>query len=663
MDALLAVLAADPRRKRRRVLAAAVAAALAVGLLRVAEHRGKLCRGGAEIIAEVWSPARRTELSRAFEATGSPLAAQAFAAAAAALDRHAAGWSAMHRSACEATHVAGEQSAALLDLRMACLEQRRRETAALLGLLTGDASAGSPPIDLAAAVDAATSLPPLARCADARALLAPVPPPAGPETEARVAALQQRLAGTVVLERLGRYDEGAAAAREVVDAAEALGYWPLTAEALVGLGVLEERGSSPEAAATLARAVDAAVAGGHDRAAAEALVRLVRVHGYQRSDHARAHYYARLAEAALDRLGEPDELAADLADHLGRLAFQEGGHDEALAAHRRALELRRRALGSDHPEVGSTLLRLAAVEADRGGLAAARTHAEEAVALYRAGYGPDHPRLAVGLVNLGNVLYRQGELEAALAADRRALEIREQALGDSHLQTADARLQLANVLLGLGRTDEALDAFRRVQAVFAERLGDGHPRMAAVLSSIATVHVQRNEHRQAVELYRRALAIEEQVYGADHPWVANTLYNLGVAHRKLGEPGAGEEYFRRSLAVWESRYGEDHYLVAYALTGLGQALVDLGRPREAIPPLERALQVRLAEGETDPELLASTRFTLARALDAASGDRGRARELAAAAFEAFRQERQAERAAEVAAWLDDHHGDRKGDTT
>jgi hypothetical protein len=37
--------------------------------------------------------------------------------------------------------------------------------------------------------------------------------------------------------------------------------------------------------------------------------------------------------------------------------------------------------------------------------------------------------------------------------------------------------------------------------------------------------------------------------------------------------------------------------------------------------------------------------------------------VAAAAFEAFRQERQAERAAEVAAWLDDHHGDRKGDTT
>ena len=206
---------------------------------------------------------------------------------------------------------------------------------------------------------------------------------------------------------------------------------------LLEQGVLEERSSDRGAAETLTRAVDAAIAAGADRTAAEALVHLVRVQAYQLADHERAHYYGRLATAALARLGDPAEPAADLADHLGRLAFQEGQLDDALALHRRALALRERALGANHPEVGSTLLRLAAVHAEKGDLEEAGRLAERAVALYRAGYGDGHPRLAVGLVHLGDIRYRRGDFAGAEAAQRQALDIRRATLGPGHVQTAE----------------------------------------------------------------------------------------------------------------------------------------------------------------------------------------------------------------------------------
>lgn len=653
MPALVAILERDPWRARRRAAAAGLGVALvafaAVEVRRASERRRSLCRSGEATMAAVWNPGRREALEASLRASG-PSPTADFGAATTALDRYAVAWQEMHRSACEATHVAGTQSPELLDLRMACLEDRRRELEALLSVLERD---GSGPAE---AVEAAQSLTPVTRCADVRALLATVPPP-DPATAPEVARVRDQLAGSEALERLGRYAEGVADARRLATRAEELGYWPLTAEVLLEQGILEERGSDRGAAGTLGRAVDAAVAGGADRTAAEALVHLVRVEAYQLADHERARYYGSLATAALARLGEPAELAADLADHLGRLAFQEGELESALTLHRRALELRRRALGEHHPEVGSTLLRLAAVHAERGELDEAGRLAERAVELYRAGYGDGHPRLAVGLVQLGDIHYRRGDLAAAEAAQRQALGIREATLGPDHVQTAEVRLRLANTLLQGGRSDEARDLLERVRTVFAVELGSDHPRMADVLSSLGSIDLARGEHRRAGERFRQALAIQERAYGPDHPWVANTLYNLGLVAKAAGDPAVARQRFERALSIWEDAYGADHPLVGHALTALGQALIDLGRPAEAIAPLERALRLRQAEG-TDPALVASTRFTLARALTASGSDRARAGELATAALEGFRRAGDAAGEAEVTAWLADQGGTR-----
>lgn len=73
----------------------------------------------------------------------------------------------MHTEACQATHLRGEQSPALLDLRMACLQRRRTETRSLVDVLV-DADAGV----VENAAQAVAELPDLGPCADAATLLA-----------------------------------------------------------------------------------------------------------------------------------------------------------------------------------------------------------------------------------------------------------------------------------------------------------------------------------------------------------------------------------------------------------------------------------------------------------------------------------------------------------
>ncbi len=142
MAALLTALAGDPARARRqrwlRLAAAVIALAGVSGaffLFRGQEDdEGVVCTGAADKVAQVWSPATRQKVRAAFLAAKDPNAADMFGRVARALDGRLATWADAHTEACRATRVRGEQSEAMLDLRMQCLERARRQMQNLVWL-------------------------------------------------------------------------------------------------------------------------------------------------------------------------------------------------------------------------------------------------------------------------------------------------------------------------------------------------------------------------------------------------------------------------------------------------------------------------------------------------------------------------------------------------
>ena len=94
------------------------------------------CRGAEGQLASVWDEGRQRAIHRAFAATGKPYAEDAWKTVSAAFEAYTRRWVAMRTEACEATRRRGEQSEEMLDLRMACLDQRLREVAALSTALT-----------------------------------------------------------------------------------------------------------------------------------------------------------------------------------------------------------------------------------------------------------------------------------------------------------------------------------------------------------------------------------------------------------------------------------------------------------------------------------------------------------------------------------------------
>jgi tetratricopeptide (TPR) repeat protein len=93
----------------------------------------------------------------------------------------------------------------------------------------------------------------------------------------------------------------------------------------------------------------------------------------------------------------------------------------------RALAIRTKISGRDHPDTAVVLSNLERVAQAHGDRAKARALFEHAVHIWERVLGPNHLRVASGLANLGASFSEQKEYREAERAYRRALQISESA--------------------------------------------------------------------------------------------------------------------------------------------------------------------------------------------------------------------------------------------
>lgn len=610
MKALLAALGRDPDAVRRRRLTAVVVVVLAAGAASgwwaTERRRSALCNGGARLVP-VWNPERRAAVAAAFESSGKPYAADSWRGVEKRLDGFASAWTQMYGDACAATHFRGEQSAELLDLRMACLDRRLRAFDAL-----AERFARADAATVEKAVVATDSLGGLDACADTETLTARVKLPADPTVRAEVDRVEGELARVDALGKTGAFEDALAIADGAVASARELAYPPLEAEALLVRGQIHDGSGQYE----LARqdrydAVLAAQRGGDDAQVVEAGLWLARTVGYRLSKPEEARPWEALAVATLARLGgDRFRLEALAASSRMMLAAQGGTYEEALEAARRALSFMDRAGLSESGDAAELHNNLGVTLTNLGRYDEAVEAYERSSELYRAMVGPEHPLVADVIFNESSLAWSRGDLERALEYGLKALAIRERSLAADHPSLALSYNSVAQPLQNLGRYDEA----------------------------------------RAYQL--KAMAIHEKTLGPDHVYVAASLNNLAFNEREQGHFKAAAEHYRRALGIFEASLGAEHPYVAFALTGLGITRLRMGEPYEAVAPLTRALEIRRGAA-TAPKDLASTAFYLAQALWPSGRDRPRARRLAEEALALFDEAGEGfddERGA-VASWL------------
>jgi tetratricopeptide (TPR) repeat protein/predicted Ser/Thr protein kinase len=585
MAALLAELGRDRARAWRRVAlvvgALALLAVTGLAMIRSQAPPEPVCQGGARAIAEVWNDQRRAQVEQAFGATGRAYAQPAWSRVSALLDAYAGAWADTHRNLCLA-HRRGEQSALLLDRGMACLENRRDALGSAVAVLA-ETSGES----LGHVAEVAGGLPSLASCSRSDALAAEVPPPEDAAVASAVDGLRQRLDRARALEQAGRYPEGLAEARGVVEAAEPLGYTPLLAEALLVQGhVAMSMRAFNEAIGALDRAARLALTAGVTRVAVEAMARRVYAAGMHLGAQQGADIavYTDLGEALGTRVPERPFLHALLFNNAGAAALARGERDTARAHFERALAARQSTTEAAPLElvyISSGLAMVTADDAQRAALFA------DALRTLDGAVGAEHPttvwmRVAAGMYRASPAQAHALVAPACLAYQRYHPELTS--------EVAQCRLDLATLEVELGRPARAVVELTAVADLLSGNDAAAPPGLRALVRGLALLH------------------------GGD-PGGAQAPLRAAIAEvTALAEPGWGLE--RQAAQAW---------------LGLGESALALGQPREAVVALEQALP--LFERVVDKNYnmlqrrgLARTRALLAMALAPAGPRDGATRE-------------------------------------
>ena len=119
-----------------------------------------------------------------------------------------------------------------------------------------------------------------------------------------------------------------------------------------------------------------------------------------------------------------EKSASDLLDGAGQYRqYALAAYTRARPLYERALAIREKALGPEHPDTATSLNDLAQLLGDQGDLAGARPLFERALAISEKVLGAEHPYTATSLRNLARLLQEQGDLAGARPLHERALAI------------------------------------------------------------------------------------------------------------------------------------------------------------------------------------------------------------------------------------------------
>lgn len=285
------------------------------------------------------------------------------------------------------------------------------------------------------------------------------------------------------------------------------------------------------------------------------------------------------ALATANRLSLELERASDQARYL-----------DAVALGKRALAIRERELGSEHPHTLQALHSLGVAHEEADDFAAAEPLLRRAAAARQRVLG-EHAQTAASLHKLGNLLRRMGRYAEAEKVLQRALGMREKVLGREHAETASALGSLALLYRNLDQYAKAVPMALRVVAICEKEHGREHPQTATALANLANLYVDTGAYDKAEPLYLRALAIRTKALGPDHQVTAYSLANLGSLYKMRAAYQQAEARFSQALAILEKRLGPEHTDIADMLYRLGDVESLTGAYAQAEALYQRALQI------------------------------------------------------------------------
>ena len=457
---------------------------------------GTKCESAVDQLAGVWDAPRRASVHAALERHGASTAGVE-----AMLDRYTTAWVDMHAASCRATHVRGEQSSELLDLRTECLQRHLAEVKHLTdALIVADANTAQ------RATAIVHALSPVEDCANTTALREPLPP----RDHVLARGLRDRFSKARVEFWIGKYADVQRDTTALAKEAEQAGdRWLEANAAYLGARATRELGKPKLAEDALYRAVELAEGARSSEIAADAWMALAWTLGQDFGRTADAIKLTGVARGVIERGGGNPRLEATLEDFLGVLYL------------------------------------------DSDSLVVARHHLERGLVLRERLYGPTDTEYAASLQHLALLEQASGQREKALDMHHRARVISEAALGGGHPEVLAMLGGEGATLYELERYQEANDLLEAGLVTVEKSVGLESELATSFLMNLGLARWKLGKLDGAKTALSQALAILER-HAPEAPRAASLHYNLSLVLFDLKDLGAAKAHALQAAKAYEA---------------------------------------------------------------------------------------------------------------
>ena len=209
---------------------------------------------------------------------------------------------------------------------------------------------------------------------------------------------------------------------------------------------------------------------------------------------------------------ESEESAkAPIYHQLGAIKDELKEYSEAIAFYEKDLEISKKTLSPNHPDLAISYNNLGNVYACMGNYSKALTCYEETLAIKQRSLPPNHPDLAMSYNNIGNVYAQTGDDRKALSSHEKAHTILQKSLPTNHPDLATSHYNIGLLYERMGDYSKAYSSYKQAVDIAQRSLPPNHPdlqdyrkELAGREKEIAVVYSKKRKNKM-IERLKRSL--------------------------------------------------------------------------------------------------------------------------------------------------------------
>jgi non-specific serine/threonine protein kinase/serine/threonine-protein kinase len=282
---------------------------------------------------------------------------------------------------------------------------------------------------------------------------------------------------------------------------------------------------------------------------------------------------------------------ASIRQTIGETYRELGLYPDAQRQVERALDLRRRALGEQHPDTLKSMNDLTSLYIYQSEYALAEPLLRKLLEIRRHLLGEQHPDTLGSMSNMGMLYFYQGKYAQAEALYAKTLEVERRVTGEESHRTRTAMNGLASVYLYQGKYVQAEALYAKNLEILSRVVGEQHPYTLIEKANLAEAIRAQGKYAQAEALYTEVLETDHRALGEEHVATLFTENSLAELYRREGKYAQAEALFAKVLASRRRILGEVNPDTLSTLTSLGRVALQQQKYSQAELALREALKI------------------------------------------------------------------------